>query len=163
MSRPGRFTMAIPMTTAEMSPVSSRSASQAAATPITAAICADVASSSFSRTWRSSSHSTPTPIAPPTAPTAALAANCSNWLPKPLSSPATTAWKTSAPRMPPTGSIREPSQTRMRCSRSEGRTKLSSGPTTVGPDTTRIAPSITAAPLDMSSTGTANSAPASAR
>ncbi|MFJ2920092.1 hypothetical protein [Streptomyces sp. NPDC087307] len=51
-----------------------------------------------------------------------------------------------------------PSRTRTRRSRSEGRTKLSNGPTTVGPDTTRIAHSITAAPLDMPSTGVANSA-----
>src|SRR5262249_10187690 len=55
--------------------------------------------------------------------------------------------------MPPTGSISDPSQDRIRCSRSEGRTNASSGPTTVGPDTTKIAPSMSAAPADMPSNG----------
>ena len=57
-----------------------------------------------------------------------------------------TAWNTTAPRMPPTGSISEPSQVRTRWSRSVGRMKRSSGPTTVGPETTRIAPIMSAAP-----------------
>lgn len=45
-----------------------------------------------------------------------------------------------APRRAPTGSISEPSQDSTRCSRSVGRMKASSGPTTVGPDTTNMAP-----------------------
>ena len=60
--------------------------------------------------------------------------------------------------MPPTGSISDPSQDRTRCSRSVGRTKASSGPTTVGPDTTRMAPVISAACLDMPSSRPANTA-----
>src|SRR2546430_11496653 len=60
--------------------------------------------------------------------------------------------------MPPTGSISDPSQESTRCSRSVGRMKSSSGPTTVGPDTTRMAPSIRAALLDMPSSSPANTA-----
>lgn len=60
--------------------------------------------------------------------------------------------------MPPTGSISDPSQIRMRWIRSVGRTKWSSGPTTVGPETTRITPSMTAELFDMPSSGTARTA-----
>jgi hypothetical protein len=59
--------------------------------------------------------------------------------------------KVSAPTMAPTGSMSEPSQMRTRCTRSVGRTKFSSGPTTVGPETTRMAPSMIADCLDMPS------------
>ena len=59
---------------------------------------------------------------------------------------ASTACGTTAPRMPPTGSISEPSQDRIRWKRSDARTKASSGPATVGPDTTKIAPIISAVP-----------------
>ncbi|CAM5677587.1 hypothetical protein SVIOM74S_09834 [Streptomyces violarus] len=74
---------------------------------------------------------------------------------------ATSPWKTSAPRTPPTGSMREPSQMRMCWSRSVGRTKLRSGPTTVGPETTRIVPIMTAARHDMPSSGAARTVPSS--
>ena len=60
--------------------------------------------------------------------------------------------------MPPTGFISEPSQDSIRCRRSDGRTKASSGVTTVGPDTTKIAPVISAAPPDMPSSGPASTA-----
>jgi hypothetical protein len=50
-------------------------------------------------------------------------------------------------------------QASTRCSRSTGRTKASSGPTTVGPETTRMAPVSSAAPCDMPSTGVAQTAP----
>ena len=53
----------------------------------------------------------------------------------------------------------DPSQMRTCCSRSVGRTKLSSGPTTVGPETTRMIPSMTAAPRDIPSNGAATDAP----
>jgi len=71
---------------------------------------------------------------------------------------ASTAPNTAAPKMPPIGSISEPSQDKIRCSRSDGRTNASSGPTTVGPDTTKIAPVISAAPADMPSSSPANTA-----
>ena len=67
---------------------------------------------------RSSSHSRTGPAAPPTSPIATLTANCASWLPGPCGRSARTAWNTSAPRMPPTGSISDPSQIRTRCSRS---------------------------------------------
>src|SRR6266567_6162398 len=57
--------------------------------------------------------------------------------------------------MPPTGSISEPSHRSVRCTRSAGRTKFSSGPTTVGPETTRMTPSMSAAPFDMPSSSAA--------
>jgi hypothetical protein len=44
--------------------------------------------------------------------------------------------------MPPIGSMTELSQLRIVRTRWLGRTKDSSGPTTVGPDTTRMAPII---------------------
>ena len=146
------------MKIAAMSPVSARATSHPAATPITAASCAVVPSNSPSRSLRSSSQSSAVPITPPARPTPTLSANCPSWLPGPLWVLAMTAWKTSAPSIPPTGSISDPSQIRTRCSRSVGRTKLSSGPTTVGPETTRIIPSITAAPRDMPSSGAATDA-----
>ena len=49
----------------------------------------------------------------------------------------------------------EPSQARIRWTRSLGRTKASSGPTTVGPETTRIAPVISAACSGMPSSSNA--------
>jgi hypothetical protein len=49
---------------------------------------------------------------------------------------------------PPTGSISDPSQASTRRSRSVGRMKRNSGAITVGPDTTRMAPVISAAPAD---------------
>ena len=49
----------------------------------------------------------------------------------------------------------EPSQARIRWTRSLGRTKASSGPTTVGPETTRIAPVISAACSGMPSSTSA--------
>ena len=158
MSKPRRFARASPMKIAAMSPVSSRTTSHAAATAITAASCAVVPSSSPSRSLRSSSQSSAVPITPPATPTPTLAANCPSWLPGPLRVLALTAWNTSAPRIPPTGSISDPSQMRTCCSRSVGRTKLSSGPTTVGPETTRMIPSISAAPRDMPSSGAATEA-----
>jgi hypothetical protein len=98
------------------------------------------------------------PITPPARPTPTLAANCPSWLPGPLRVLATTPWNTSAPRIPPTGSISDPSQIRICCTRSVGRTKLSNGPTTVGPETTRMIPSISAAPRDIPRSGAATEA-----
>ena len=158
MSKPRRLARASPMKIAAMSPVSSRITSHAAATAITAASCAVVPSTSPSRSLRSSSQSSAVPITPPARPTPTLAANCPSWLPGPLRVLATTPWNTSAPRIPPTGSISDPSQMRTCCTRSVGRTKLSSGPTTVGPETTRMMPSITAAPRDMPRSGAATEA-----
>ena len=60
-----------------------------------------------------------------------------------------TAPNTTAPRMPPTGSISDPSQVSTRWSRSAGRMALSSGPTTVGPETTRMAPVRSGGASDM--------------
>jgi hypothetical protein len=50
----------------------------------------------------------------PAKPIPTLTANCPSWLPRPLWVLAMTPWNTSAPRMPPTGSISEPSHTRTR-------------------------------------------------
>ena len=154
-STPRMLARASPMKIAAMSPVSARATSHPAATPITAASCAVVPSSSPRRSLRSSSQSSAVPMTPPARPTRTLTANCPSWLPGPVRMLEMTAWKTSAPSIPPTGSISDPSQIRTCCRRSAGRTKRSSGPTTVGPETTRMMPSITAAPRDMPSSGAA--------
>ena len=57
------------------------------------------------------------------------------------------------------GSISDPSQASTRRSRSVGRMKRNSGATTVGPDTTRMAPVISAAPVDIPTSSAANAAP----
>ena len=81
-STPRILARASPMKIAAMSPVSARIASHPAATPITAASCAVVPSSSPSRSLRSSSQSTAVPITPPARPTRMLSANCPSWLPR---------------------------------------------------------------------------------
>ena len=153
-----RFATASPIKIAAMSPASSRTMSQAAATPTTHASWAVVASTSSRSSLHRHTHSTATPTTAPAAPMTTDRKNCpSGWASPPLVL-ASTAWNTTAPRMPPTGSISEPSQDSIRWRRSDGRTKASSGPTTVGPDTTKIAPSISAAPADMPSSGPASTA-----
>ena len=157
-SKARRFATASPITTAAISPASSRTMSQAAATPTTVASWAVVASSSSRSSLHRHTHSTARPAAAPATPMPRDSRNWpSGWATPPLVL-ASTAWNTTAPRMPPTGSISEPSQDSIRWRRSEGRTKASSGVTTVGPDTTRIAPVISAAPPDMPSSGPASTA-----
>ena len=84
MSKPRILASARPMKIAAISPVSSRIASHPAATPITAASCALVPSTSPSRSLRSSSQSSAVPTTPPASPTTTLNANCASWLPRPL-------------------------------------------------------------------------------
>jgi hypothetical protein len=103
-------------------------------------------------------HSTATPTAAPAAPMAMDRRNRASGWPIPPCVLASTAWNTAAARIAPTGSISEPSQDSIRRRRSDGRTKASSGPTTVGPDTTKIAPVISAAPAGTTSSGPANTA-----
>ena len=54
--------------------------------------------------------------------------------------PLAAAWKTRTPRSAPTGSTSTPSQVSSDRHAGAGRTKDSSGSTTVGPETTRMAP-----------------------
>ena len=157
-SKARRFATASPIKIAAMSPASSRTMSQAAATPTTHASWAVVASRSSSSSLHRHSHSTATPASAPAAPTPTDSRNWPTGRAAPPLVLASTAWNTAAPKMPPTGSISEPSQDKIRCSRSDGRAKASSGPTTVGPDTTKIAPVISAAPADMPSSGPASTA-----
>src|SRR5215831_5985197 len=146
MLKTRRFATASPIKIAAISPASSRKMSQAAATPITVASWLVVAStlSRFSLTRHN--HSTATPTAAPATPMPMDSRSWPSGWPIPPLVLASTAPNTTAPKMPPIGSISDPSQDKIRCSRSDGRTNASSGPTTVGPDTTKIAPSITAAP-----------------
>src|SRR5215470_15698720 len=153
-----RFATASPIKTAAMSPASSRTMSQTAATPTTIASWAVVRSTMSSSSLDRHNHSNPTPTAAPAAPMPRDSRNWpTGWATPPLVR-ASTAWNTTAPKMPPIGSISEPSQDSIRWRRSAGRTKASSGPTTVGPDTTKIAPSMSAAPADMPSSGAASTA-----
>lgn len=151
MSKPRMLAAAMPVTIAAMSPVSSRTMSQPADTAITVASCASVPSVSPSRSTRRVSHSSASPTAPPTRPTAMLRRNWPIWYPRPMSiwCVVATAWNTTAPRMAPIGSVSVPSQISRRRTLSVGRTYWSSGPTTVGPDTTRIMPTIADTLRDM--------------
>ena len=157
-SKARRFATASPIKIAAMSPASSRTMSQTAATPTTHASWAVVLSTSSRSSLHRHNHSTATPTAAPAAPMPMDSRNCPSGWPNPPWVLASTALNTTAPKMPPTGSISEPSQDRIRWRRSAGRTNASSGPTTVGPDTTKIAPSIAAAPADMPSSGAASTA-----
>ena len=81
------------------------------------------------RACAGSNHSSAVPTAPPTSADADADQELPHLVAEaPWLRSATTAWNTTAPRMPPTGSISEPSQARIRWSRSVGRTKRSSGP-----------------------------------
>ena len=152
MSKPGMLATARPITMAAMSPVSSRRTSQNAATPMTAASCAVVPRISPSRSPRSSPHST----AVPTTAAGQSGAHAGQEARRAAAGMALpecsrqTAWKTHRSqdgpdrvdeRPLPGQDVLEPFGL--------GRTKLSSGPTTVGPDTTRMTPIMTAAPQDM--------------
>ena len=68
-----------------------------------------------------------------------------------------SAWNTSAPMIAPIGSMVVPSHPRIAVSRRPGRARSSSGATTVGPETMRIAPSITAAREESPSNSHASS------
>lgn len=75
MSKPGRFAATRPMTIAAMSPVSSYTASQHAATTTTTANWASVPRVSPRRSSRRVSHSSTAPTTPPASPTAMLPRN----------------------------------------------------------------------------------------
>ena len=87
---------------------------------------------------RSSSHSTPAATAATASPTPMLA-SISPGCQRPLLAEL-TAWKTSTPSSAPIGSTSTPSHVSSDRTRRAGRMNASSGSTTVGPDTTRIAP-----------------------
>ncbi|CAM5577810.1 hypothetical protein SHIRM173S_06158 [Streptomyces hirsutus] len=89
--------MARPIITAAMSPVSSRSTSQSAATPITAASCAVVPSTSPRRSIRNSPHSRAAPATPPATPMPTLARKSAATVPGRWWMTAVTAWKTELP------------------------------------------------------------------
>ena len=157
-SKAPRLATATPIRTAAINPASSRTVSHRAATPTTHASWLVVTSTSSRWSLHMHSHSTPTPRAAPATPIPTDRRNWPSGWPNPPLVPASTAWNTTAPRMPPTGSISEPSQDRIRWRRSDGRTKARRGPTTVGPDTTRMAPVMSAAPAEMPSSGVASAA-----
>ena len=157
---PGRLPTTMPMTIAAVSPLSSRSASQTATTPMTDPNWASVPSTPGGA-QRPQQH--PQHGARRAGRRAARRRCCrgsDRAAPRSRSSRlAVTALKTIAPRVAPIGSISDPSQVSTRRRRSPGRMKSSSGPTTVGPETTRIAPSISAADCDRSSSSAAAPAP----
>ena len=100
---------------------------------------------------RSISHSTAPPAPPIATPTLTLSRNPPGSKPPELDSPANT----SAATIAPTGSIRIPSQRSTRPTAGLGRTNSSSGSTTVGPETMRMAPTSSAIPTGRSKSTTA--------
>ena len=159
MSKPRRLARARPMKIAAMSPVSSRTTSHPAATPITAASCAVVPSSLAEpelaeqqpeqRGADDASGQADPDAEPQTARSGCPGpCGCSR---RRRGRPARRGCRrpgrsVTLPRSGPAAAVP-----------SAGRNS-SSGPTTVGPETTRITPSISAAPRDMPSSGAATSA-----
>jgi hypothetical protein len=78
---------------------------------------------------------------------------------EPPCSPAMIASKTTAARMAPIGSISDASQASTCRTRSAGRTRRSSGLTTIGPETTKMTPVMTAAAPDIPSSSAAAKLP----
>ena len=140
------FATTIPSSTAASSPVSSRIRSAATTTATTTiSVAGTLIRGEVRWTARSRSHSTGAATTATSAPTA----RSSSIEPGRQPFPEPTATKTTTPRRAPIGSTSVPSHFRSARTGPIGRMKASSGSTTVGPDTTRMAPTRNAAPRSI--------------
>lgn len=155
---PGRLATTSPMVMAATSPASPCQASHRPAVVRTAAMMASAARAPVSRIFFSRNHNTPTPIAPPRTPTARRPAKASRPLATPCPWSVVISWYTTAAISAPIGSTVVPSWVRITVGRRPGRAALRMGPTTVGPETIKIAPSMMAACVERPSSRPAKTA-----
>ena len=136
----GLLTRIAPMTRPVIRPVSSRSRS-AQTTIATTNISVPVTACDWlGLNQRTQARTRTPPRAPNPTPITTARRNSKISFPA-VACPAITALKTTTPSVAPIGSANVPSHLRTELTSFEGRMKSSSGPTTVGPETTSTAPS----------------------